>query len=434
MKMLKKGILTAALLASGACDPCAGVLSCVGDPRISYEGVFIRSESKEPVAGVRVQVMRESGIALDPDTFFVETDSEGRFQIESEATEEGEVVADLMVFPPGGLDPYRIDDVVMRTTDVLGDGHVFPERWVVDPYIAYSGELFLRSTNRHPPTSVLTFRRTGGIEVRPDSFRGYSDGNSGRFAIEPKALRPGVLEGDLTVEIPGYKGRYAIRGLRLQTLYKEGLPRFLARYGVGPSLDYFAELYYRPSLLRAAGVEVEFQRTGGIRTTPERFVVRSDAAGRVPLRMTTEEDGEVIADITIRPPAPHETIVMRGVRLPTFDSDQGNIFANWYIGAHMPYFGLLRYDDTGEPATGVEVEVRRLGGIAVEQESVITRTNQFGTFSLELTPRDTGDVTVEVIARPGGGYQDLTVSGLKLRATEADVSSVLFGEWRIQRR
>lgn len=418
-----KLLLPLAILFLAACDPCSGVASCAGAPRVSYTGRMLVHSTGLPAPGVRVDFIRTGGIAVAPESVSVQTGPDGYFQLELAAGGKGAVVGDVVVRPPG-LPSYRVPGVRLLSTEVRGDGG-FIEPWVVDPYIAFLGELFLRGTGeRLGFGGAVEFRRTGGIQIDPDTVRTQTT-SDGRFFLSPRALEPGEVVGDLTVL---WKRHYTIRGVRIRTTHLAGATGVGGVWSLGSSLQYVGEIVHRATGEKAAGVEVEFRRTGGIATSPESFVATTDAGGRFPFKITPLEEGTVKAELVVRLPAPHQAVTIP-VEISTFDTDEVRLAGVWSVGPHLGYVGELRYADTGKPAAGVEVEFRRTGGIPLRSDVVVEKTNADGRFRLMPVPLATGEVVGTLTARAPAPYATFTT---EIRLSTFDTDDVrLAGVWYV---
>ncbi|HYD54341.1 MAG TPA: hypothetical protein VEA99_17020, partial [Gemmatimonadaceae bacterium] len=113
-----------------------------------------------------------------------------------------------------------------------------------------------------------------------------------------------------------------------------------------------------------------------------------------------------------RPPAPGPEFTLRGVELPTFEADTPRVFRRWGVGPHLPYAGIVRVG--GAPRAGVEVVIRRTGGIAVRPEEMTVRTNDAGAFSINPVPLGVGELVVSLTFRPPAPLASFTVTNLRL--------------------
>jgi hypothetical protein len=322
-------LLVAALSLLGGCDPCFGVSTCRGGPVLAYQGEFVESDGNP--AGIEVTFVRTGGVELETDSVRVMTDDERRFRIRIPAMGAGEVVGDFFIRGSSSLGPYRISDVRLMTTR---DGNLLTlPPWLAFPTMAYVGELFLRTNSQPAANAQVEFRRVSGIAVAADTIRAISNAD-GRFWITPRPLEVGELVAEMEVRLPGTDIVYVAEDLRLASDPVAGSVRIL-RVATGPNWWYVAEVRWAGTGEPAGGVEVEFVRTGGEALTGNSFTSTTDADGLVALRPPLADPlarGEVVGDITIRPPAPHPTVRIENVTLTSIDEDGERFLAEWEVG------------------------------------------------------------------------------------------------------
>ena len=193
----------------------------------------------------------------------------------------------------------------------------------VEPYISYEGRLIWHLTGGPAAGVRVEFLPSETAGGSADAVSTVSD-EQGSFVIRMNAPEGGEVHGSLVFHPPPPYEHFpfAVHGIRMTTSTVRGDVRNLGLWGVGPlrvdpHISYVGEIYYADTNQRAAGVEVEFRRTGGIAVEPDTFVVRSNELGRFPLFMTPQGEGEVVGDLFIRPPAPYRALTIRGVRLAT---------------------------------------------------------------------------------------------------------------------
>jgi hypothetical protein len=199
---------------------------------------------------------------------------------------------------------------------------------------------------------------------------------------------------------------------------------------------YFAgigQLYHRGTGVPARGVEVEFRRTGGVPIDPEPYVVRSDSFGNFPLRPVAHAAGEVVGDLIIRAPGA-SPITVPGVRFSTQTTHAPfPIVGRWGIGVHLPYLGRALFADSGLPATGTRVRVRRVGGIQITPADYTDTINEWGGFHLGPAAASEGDVEVEITFTPPAPYREV-VYRYTLRATQQEMGPTVAETWLIPRQ
>jgi len=214
--------------------------------------------------------------------------------------------------------------------------------------------------------------------------------------------------------------------IRSTHIYRDTPP--IIRLGVGPSLAYQVEFFDRPRRAPLAGVQVEFQRTGGVQTTAERFTAVSRADGRISFPIRPLAAGTLQGRLIFRAPIPStpETLL---VALPTFDDDGGRFFGVVAAGAYLPYFGIVSVGPVG--LAGVKVDVKRVGGIQVSPADYTIETRAGGIFPLDPIPLALGEVIVDLTIRPPAPYASFSVRGVRLATADRTVSDRLIGVYPV---
>lgn len=231
-------------------------------------------------------------------------------------SDAGVMVGDLTVFlpDPPGPSTYR-GYRVTATPEFRYPARIY--RLGAGPNLDY----WVPVMNRGKPGTYvsgvrLDFQRTSGIEIDPPSWSQVSDAG-GSVLFPARALQYGTVTGNVTVTPPAPWKSYT-RTISLATFETDSTP-FGPVIGVGPGFQYYAIV--RASGVPLKGVEVSFQRTSGISITPSPFTVVSNDSGMVFLTPEPQGEGEVVGDITVRPPAPHATFVVRNVRMQAIEGD-----------------------------------------------------------------------------------------------------------------
>jgi hypothetical protein len=323
-------LAAAAVAAATACDPCTGTATCSVSPRVSYTGKVIDFGSGRGAPGVAVGFRRTSGGAVAGDSLSAVTDGEGRYTLRADAVGGGDVVGELTVRPPAPLPPYTVRGVRLAQSSVGGGGGVLPT-FVTQPYVDFVGELRYRRSGGPLAYSGVTFTRTGGGRLSRGDTLTTAAGADGWFYLEAPAVGADTVVGDLAVKYYEFSRPLIVRGVRLPVRYTDRLPSLDRSLRLGTALDYTAEFRYRATQTPVIGAEVEFRRTGGLPLQQQTFVGRTDLNGQLVLVLTptSETAGEVVGDVTVRPPAPAAPFVIRGVRVRSYDSDE------------LPFLGVL---------------------------------------------------------------------------------------------
>lgn len=192
--------------------------------------------------------------------------------------------------------------------------------------------------------------------------------------------------------------------------------------GVGtctaPHVRYEGLVYEQPSgsRLPAEGIQVKFVRRGGSALESDTVVTRSDAGGRFRIEARARQEGEVSGDLWIYPPPPVNPFRVEGVRMLTSRAPgDARWLGEWKV--LLPYLGhqvFLYYRATGQPATGLEVEFRRTGGIRMEPETLRVPADPRGYAVLRPKPAEHGTVTGDLTIYPLPPYAPITIRDYKL--------------------
>lgn len=228
--------VAAAISVLAGCDPCSGIVSCEAGSHVAATGQLIVHESGEPVPGVALVFRRTGGVDLENETVAVTTDRDGRFLYRTGARGEGTVLLEVEVSPPD-RPAYRVEELVLRTRSVRGDG-VDLGRWVVNPYFVFLGELRMRSTGEAPRIvggrgARVVFRPTGGVPIERDSLITFTD-SFGRFLLQPRASGTGIVEGSLSVHHPDLPGPHTVPRLEIESDHVDRLIDLDQQILVGP--------------------------------------------------------------------------------------------------------------------------------------------------------------------------------------------------------
>lgn len=102
------------------------------DPHISYVGELFFSDTGERAVGVQVEFRRTGGIAVRPDTFTVQSNSQGRVPLFMKPQGEGEVEGELEIRSPEPYQPFTLTGVRMQTL-VGKDDIRLVGVWAIEP-------------------------------------------------------------------------------------------------------------------------------------------------------------------------------------------------------------------------------------------------------------------------------------------------------------
>jgi hypothetical protein len=384
---------------------------------LDYIAEFRSRGTSTPIANAEVEFRRTGGLALTSPSFTGRTNADGRLLLSLVPASEaaGEVVGDVTVRPSSGEPPFTIRGVRVRTYDA----DVVPFLGILNVgYQAVAvGELQFRG-DRAPLGGVdVVFERTGGADARPARVQSRTLPD-GRFGLTLTTDEAGIVEGDLLVQTPGAAAPTRIPGVRLAARGDDSV-RFLGRFGVGAQLLYVGQLAQRATGAAAVGWTVTFRRTGGIALLRDTTSAVSVDWGGFSIAPDTRAEGEVVGELTARPPAGGAPVPLGTVRLRTRADDSVRFAGRWNVGPSLLYVGeLLR--DNGTPIEGARVEFRRTGGLATAESLLVERSNAVGRFRLAPTPLGTGEVVGELRVFPPAPLRDTVITNVTLPTFESD--------------
>jgi 5-hydroxyisourate hydrolase-like protein (transthyretin family) len=299
--------------------------------------IYIRGAPPLLAASQTIEFRPTSGVAVEGLTggvFRKVSASNGwvpLFGSELRPLDAGDVIGDLTVFMPDPIGTVVRRDVHVEATPLFRPGLTI-HRLGVGPSLEYHIALLRRGLGQAVQGASVSFQRTGGVAVIPPDWTGATD-VAGRVAFPVRALASGVLTGDLKVVPPSPWKAFERKALSFPTFEADTAILYKV-FEVGPGVSTYAVLRARGAPIK--GVRVEFRRTGGLDANPIFFAAVSNDSGYVFLNTATQTAGEVIADLTIRPPSPYGRFVLRGVRFPAVDGDADPVLIGQWDVASPP--------------------------------------------------------------------------------------------------
>jgi hypothetical protein len=148
-----------------------------------------------------------------------------------------------------------------------------------------------------------------------------------------------------------------------------------------------------------ANVEVEFARTGGVTLREPVARARSGSDGWFLLDVAADSGGEVVGDLTVRPPAPHAAYTVRGVRLRTTTTrGEGTELGRVVVDPFIAWVGELHARGIAGRGIvpGATVTFRRIGGARIDPETQQWDAGDFGRFYFSPRLLDFGAVQGEL--------------------------------------
>lgn len=408
-----------------------GVLpTFVTQPYVDYVAELRYRRTGVAMANSVVTFTRTAGAPLVArDTVGVVAGPDGWFYLEARTAGTGTVVGDLTVRYPRISRTFVVRGVSLpvRYTDRRPS---LDRSFRIGTALDYVAELRYRGTQQPVADAAVEFRRTGGLPLLQSTFVGRTNAE-GRLLLSlvPSTEFAGEVVGDVSVRPPPPAQPFVIRDVRVRTYDSDELP-FLGILGVGFQALAAGELVFRGDRTPLADVEVAFERTGGLATTPSRVTTRSLADGRFGFALPTDTPGEVVGDVIVQVPGDPTPTRLRGLRLRALADDSVRYIGRFGVGAQLLYVGQLAQRATGTPAVGWTVTFRRTGGIPVLSETVSARVLDWGGFEIAPPTRATGEVEGVLSATPPEGGAPVALGPVRLR-TQADDSVRLAGRWNV---
>ena len=361
---------------------------------------------------------------MSPDPVVTTLDRFGRFFVNPEPMGLGEVLVDVTIRHPSLDRPRTTKGIRISTRHV--DEPIDLTRIVgVGPSLHYVGEIYRRGSDppQPPPAGTrVEFRRTGGIAIVPSRPIATTQPWGG-FAWDVIPSTDGTVVGDLVVHLPEPLGVRVVRGIRMET-FEDEPQRFLDSWRVGPSLNYAGEIRFRSGGqgVALADVEVEFRRTGGIRTETDVFRAEVQPWGGFGFRILPVEDGDLRGMLIVDFPDPFGADTIRDIVLSTFNEDGQRFLDSWWVGRSLNYAGEVYIRDAGTqlPLDGATVQFRRTGGIQVSPDTFTVITQPWGGFSLSTFTSFEGEVEGEIVVDLPALRGADTIRGIVLRTFESE--------------
>jgi hypothetical protein len=141
------------------------------------------------------------------------------------------------------------------------------------------------------------------------------------------------------------------------------------------------------------GVTVVFRRTGGPPLDADSLVAETDGEGRFRLSVGAAGAGEVVGEVTIRPPAPRPRFSVGTVRLATSTvRGGGGVLETWAVQPYVSWVGSV-VTRRGPGAAWASGLFYRTGGARLAgRDTIYVALDPNGYFYLEALALDTGTV------------------------------------------
>jgi hypothetical protein len=331
-------------------------------PYVDFVGELLYRRSGGPLSWSVVTFRRTGGARLATgDVLVTGAGPDGWFHLQGAADGTEPIDGELIVRTNDFARPLVVTGVQLpvRYTDRLS---ALDRSFRIGATADYVIELRRRGTGAPLAGAEVEFRRTGGLPLLAERFVGRADAQ-GRVALQlsPAAEASGEVVGELTVRAAALARPYVVREVRLRAYDGDEIP-FLGVIGVGVQAVAVGELTRRGDRSPLGGRDVEFVRTGGVPTTPERTTVRTLPDGRFGITLAADSAGEVVGDLTVRVSDGAAPTIVRGVRLRAAADDSVRFVGRWGVGQQLLAVGQLMQRATNVPAVGWSVTFRRTAG------------------------------------------------------------------------
>ena len=285
--------------------------------------IFRRGGARETVANVDIQFRRTGGVAfndLSSGVYSVTTSATGFFPLfgdELHPIDAGDVIGDLTIFLPTPPGPSVHRDFRVRSSPEFRHNAIIT-RIGAGPSLDYLIHVRLRARPDLGAEGVeVDFARTGGIGIDPPNWSASTDG-SGNVIFRSRATSAGIVTGDITIKPKASWKTYTLTSREFSTFDADSLI-LAVDVGVGPGFPQY--LIIRANGVPLKGARVDVQRVSGIDLVSPHLSAATNDSGIVYLHLEPKTEGDILADITVAPPAPYAPFTVRGVRLTALDAE-----------------------------------------------------------------------------------------------------------------
>jgi hypothetical protein len=273
--------------------------------QFAHTGIFFRQTGGAAVTG------------LDEGTFYAVTDASGYARLFGNLVrplEDGEVIGDLELVLPGALNTLHKNIRIPVRPEFHAPAQV--RFFGAGPSVNYHFAFASRGNGIPSAGTRVDFRQDSGTAITPSTWSRTTDG-SGRVAVPSRIESYGTVYGVITITPPSPWKSYE-RSVVLPAFDADDAELY-GVYGIGPGTPYYVII--TKNGVRTKDIPVEFQRTGGVAISPSAFATVTNDSGAAFMSLAPSGEGEIVGDITVRPPAPFATFVVRNVKLQAIDGD-----------------------------------------------------------------------------------------------------------------
>jgi len=386
----------ALLCVAGACDPCAGTVSCSSSPRFEVTGTIVDHTTGIGISGARVDAtFQTQGGVVNASAV---TDENGLWRLSANAPGAANATAIFTVTAPGHA-AYNTEPVAVHAVTTRGNADVMGQ-WTEAPFarflatVVHAGvPLAGASVEFTPKTAGVTFESPSTVTAN----------GSGIFEIDLRSAATAAI-GTLIVIHPALARPATVQNFSIPLGYTFRVPQPTGTIAVGGQIAYGGEIIFRGTGEKAANVQVTFARTGGIATDPASVTTTSNAVGFFRLDLNPLDDtGAVIGDLTFAPRT-GAPAVYHDVHLAAYDSVAIRSLGVWTYGAAWAWAVELWRFDSLKAAPNVGVAFHATGGLPIDSSKFQNlHTDASGRVELRGTVRDTGTVIGTIVVFPASG-------------------------------
>lgn len=351
---------------------------------ISYRGA--------PLAGATVTFRPTRGELAGPSAVKSLTNGVGIFQLLMDGSDAGNVIGELLIQHPSLPKDLRIFGFRVPVEHEVSIGApvgLYAAEDYFDPSFFYGGQVTFRGNGQNVPGAIVSFVRTGGIDINPRQFQTVS-GDEGFFLLEFHPLGDGTVIGDVTITPPDGRPPEKYRDVAFAA-YDSTSKRYTGLWGYGYRWAWAIELDRNDQLIHAPDVRVRFRRTGGLGLVPESIDTRSGPDGRILLQGVVPDSGIVEGELDVFPASGPQRLIT-GLRLGSRKASEVQFAGVFGFGPALRYYVQVQRVD-GTPVAGASVNFAQTSGITVSPTSASGVTDSQGRFAFALIPSTDGRVT-----------------------------------------
>lgn len=248
-----------------------------------------------------------------------------------------------------------------------------------------------------------------------------SDGD-GFWALEFAA--PTGASGQVTasadVQAPGASSAYHVDGLVLPVTRRRGDGIDLGRWYSEPQLRFIGELHARFGI-DLTNATVQADRTGGVDGDVNGVKFNVGTGNQFYIEGPARAMGKMTLRLTISGPKFPVTYVRSGVQAVVMYKDTiPRVQGTYAVGNALLYVARVYRRGTDSVLAGVTGVFRRRSGVAVTVDSVKSVSTADGLVSLQLIPKDAGEVVGDLELRPPAPLPARTITGIRLSTVDDD--------------